>query len=208
MNLMLDLMLWLAPFFVVSAGFCLSRVKKMRSQRYAFYAVILFIAFLIDLNSLKFSNYRLDIALVLSLTLIFSDFFWSINRTRNKVFYTISLVTGILIFSYIFRQWFISGPVHTSSLWESKVTSEHSRGNEKYRVREPLKRQRVQGRTFKLYKCLKHIPMEKYMGKFIIPQGYDKAQFRFRWWIKNGAVMVDIIGDSDTLWTLHGGTLE
>ncbi|NLL12666.1 MAG: hypothetical protein GX267_04610 [Fibrobacter sp.] len=203
----MNLMLWLAPFFVVSLGFFLSRVKRLRPQRYVFYAVILFIAFLIDLNSLKFSNYRLDIALFLFVTLVFSELFWSIKRSRNKIFNTISLVTGILIFSYLFRQWFISGPVHVCSLWESQVVSEHSRGDIKYRVREPLKNS-DQARTFKLYKCLKYIPMEKFMGKFTIPQGYDRAQFRFRWYKKNGAVMVDIIGDSDTLWTLQGGILE
>jgi len=207
MKFMMDLILWLAPFFAVFAGLGLSRIKKMRSQRYLFYAVILFIAFLIDLNSLKFSNFRLDIALSLSVTLILSEFFWSINRSRNKVFFTISLVTGILIFSYLFRQWFISGPVNVCSLWESKVVSEHSIGNVKYKVREPLKKN-DQGRTFILYKCLKYLPLEKFMEKFTTPQGYDRAQFRFRWHIKNGAIMADIIGDSDTLWTLQGVILE
>jgi hypothetical protein len=179
----------------------------MRSQRYIFYVVILFIAFLTDLNSLKFSNYRLDIALFLSVTLIFSEFFWSIIHFRNKFFFTISLVTGILVFGYILRLWFINGPDQICSFWKSQVVSEYSRCTEpgstdKYKIREQLKRQKCQDRTFKLYKCLKHVPMEKLMGKFRAPEGYENAQFSFRWYVKNGTVMVDLIGNSDTLWTL------
>lgn len=208
MNLLMDLVLWLAPIFVVSTGFFLSRVKKMRSQRYFFYAVILFLAFLIDLNSLKFSNYRIDIALFLSVTLVISEFFWGIIGSRNKVFRTISLVSGILVFSYVFRHWFVSGPLHICSLWESKVVSEYSGRNGRYHVREQLGKQGNQDRTFRLYKCLKNIPMEKFIGKFRTPDGYDRAQFNFRWYIKNGAVMVDIIGGSDTLWTLKEDFLE
>ncbi len=208
MNLMVDLVLWLTPFFAVFAGLFLSRVKKMRLQRYVLYGIILFIAFLVDLNSLKFSNYRLNIALFLSVTLIFSELFWSINRSRNKVFRKISLIVGILIFGYVFRQWFISGPVHTCSLWESQVVSEYSIRDDIYKVREQAKKQEAYGRTFKLNKCLKYVPMEKYLSKFTIPEGYDRAQFSFRWYIKKGTVMVDLIGDSDTLWTLQGGILE
>ncbi len=198
--------MWLAPFLVVSTGFCFSRIKKMRSLRYVSYAVILFIAFLTDLNSLKFSNYRLDIALFLSVTLIFSEFFWSIIRFRNKVFIAISLVTGILVFGYIFRLWFINGPDQICSFWKSQVVSEYSRSTDpgstaKYKIREQVKRQKGD-RTFKLYKCLKHVPMEKLLGKFRAPEGYGNAQFSFRWYVKNGTVMVDLIGDSDTLWTL------
>ena len=97
MKIVMDLMLWLAPFFLVSGGFCLSRFKKMRFQRYVFYAVILCVAFLIDLNSLKFSNHWLNVTWFLSLTLIFSEIFWSVNRFKNRLFYSISLVMGILI---------------------------------------------------------------------------------------------------------------
>ncbi len=208
MNLMVDLILWMAPFIVVLAGLGLSRIKAMRSQRYVFYAVILFIAFLIDLNSLKFSNFRLDIALSLSVTLIVSEFFWRMVRSRNKVFFTTSLVIGILIFGYQFRQWIISGPVNASYLWESQVASEHSTKDAKYKLIEPFKMKYANGRTFKLYKCLKYLPMEKFMEKYTTPQGYERAEFSFRWYIKNGAVMVDIIGNSDTLWTLKEGILE
>lgn len=208
MKIVMDLMLWLAPFFLVSGGFCLSRFKKMRFQRYVFYAVILCVAFLIDLNSLKFSNHWLNVTWFLSLTLIFSEIFWSVNRFKNRLFYLISLVMGILIFSYTFRQWLIRGPGQVSSLWESKVVSEHSRGDDRYRIREEIKDQKTHDKTFKLYKCLRFMPMEKYKDKFKIPDGYDRAQFRFRWHVRNGAVMVDIIGDYDVLWTLLGETVE
>ena len=88
------------------------------------------------------------------------------------------------------------------------MVSEHSRGDDRYRIREEIKDQKTHDKTFKLYKCLRFMPMEKYKDKFKIPDGYDRAQFRFRWHVRNGAVMVDIIGDYDVLWTLLGETVE
>lgn len=203
-----DLMLWLAPVIVVSGGICLSHVKKMKLLRYIIYGAVFFTAFLIDLNSLKFSDYRLDIALFLSVTLVFSEIFWNLIRSANKTVAMLSLFAAILLFAFVYKQWAILGPAKVRTLWESPVVSEFTRGADGYKIRESVSGQRINARTLKLYKCMRHTPLEKFKGKFRVPEGYYNAQFRFRWYVKKGVINVELIGDSDILWTLHDGNLE
>ncbi len=168
----------------------------------------MFTAFLIDLNSLKFSDYRLNIILFLSVTLVFSEIFWKLIRSAKKSIATISLITGILLFTFAYKQWVLLGPAKFSTIWESPVVSEFTRGADRYKVRELVSGQSNNDRTFKLYKCMRSMPLERFKGKFRVPEGYNNAQFRFRWYIKMGVINVELIGDSDTLWTLHDGNLE
>lgn len=197
-----EFVLWLAPVFIVAGGLFLSNLKKIRTLRYVFYSLVLFTAFLIDLNNVIFSNYKLNMILFLVVSLFFSEFFWKMLRSKKRILVILSVISGLLLFAFEYKDWVFTGPTHFRVLWESPVVSEYKKENEIYKLRESVKSACDKSRIFKLYKCTGFLTLEKYKDQFKVPEGYRNAQFHFRWHHKASGVSVDLIGESDTLWTL------
>jgi hypothetical protein len=199
-----QMLLWMTPFFMLGIGFLTSMVKRFRLTRYGIYCIILLIAFLFDLQSKSFCNDKFDLVFTQFVVWVFADFFWRIIRRKNRVVRIIGLTAGLLLFFWNYHEWIFVGPVSLNRLWNAQVVAEKSAKKTVYYVKR-----RCQARFRKEPVCnlvfLKQVTpafLEQRIDLFTIPEGYETAQLTFIWQQVEELQTVQVVGNSDTLWTL------
>ena len=202
----LHFIVWIVPFLLMGAGFFTSKFKKFRFARLCVYVVILFLAFLLDLQSTSFVSDAADVLFSQIILITFSDILWRILRGRVKVIRIATAVTGLLLFGWWYKDWITDGPALLHLRWSTRIIERHVGAKGKYHIKEEITRKRNEEpvREFVLYKGRFAQLLEQECSSYIIPDGYEKADFFFSWREVKQEDEVQIVGDKDTLWTLSG----
>jgi hypothetical protein len=196
--------IWLLPCIVVAAAFFTSGIKRFRFGRLGIYFVVLFSAFLLDLQSLSFRVDRIDFALEMTVLFVIADFFWRGIRKRNTVFRIGVLALGLGFFCLKYIDWFFAGTASVDALKETMHLSTFKAHQKIFFVKEHLEFSLKKARSpnITLYRTFKVSPLEQQIDRFEVPEGYENTPLSFSWTTTPQSVSVQIIGDSDTLWTL------
>ena len=199
-----QILLWLTPFFMLGAGFLTSMVSRFRLNRYGIYALILFVAFLFDLQSKSFYNDKYDLIFAQLVVWVFADFFWRIIRRKNRYLRIGGFVVGLLLFSWNYHEWILVGPKSLNRLWNAQVLTEKNEKNTIYYVKRrcPIRFRGNSSCNLVLLKKVQPTFIEQRIDLYQMPEGYEKADINFQWQRIEELVTVQIIGDHDTLWTL------
>lgn len=197
-----DFLLWLSPLFTVFAGLLLFFFKKFKKIRIATCLVVLFVTFLFDLTSISFQSDYYDLMLLLLATLFVSEVFWNILRIKQKKIIVVFLVLGIAGFFLTFKEWINQGPVYVTESYNTSIISRYAKDDQNYILKENNKSNAYKTKTIKLYRLIKLFHLEQHRGTFQVPDSYLCASFKFKWRLADSGVMVDLVGNSDTLWTL------
>ena len=203
-NTFYQTLLWIAPLLMLLIGFFTSMVTRFRLARYGVYTVILFIAFLFDLQSKSFLNDKYDLLFSQFFVWVFSDFFWRVFRRKNRILRFTGLGIGLLLFVWNYYEWMLIGPAYLNRVWNAQVLTEKSEKQSLYyvKMRCPVKLGKKTTCNLILFK--KTVPqfLEQKIDQFKIPEGYETAVISFAWQRVEELVTVQVIGDRDTLWTL------
>ena len=203
-SMLYQTLLWLAPLLMVATGFGTSIITRFRLVRYGIYTLILFIAFLFDLQSKSFFNDKYDLLFSQFFVWVFADFFWRIFRRKNRILHFAGLGIGLLLFIFNYYEWLLIGPAFLNRVWNTRICTEKSEKQSDYFVKErrPVGLGEKTTRNLILYK--KSVPqfLEQKIDQFKIPEGYETAVLSFSWQRVEELVTVQVIGDHDTLWTL------
>lgn len=199
-----QLLLYSALPVIPVVGFVLARLKRYNRLRAAVFAVVLFAAFLFDLLSTSFCNDRFDTGLKLLVALALSELFFRLTRFKRKGLFITALLTGALVFFWINRGWITAGPQHAHELWQDHVLTQHSLSHKKYRIKKRTifvfcKR----SYDLVLFRQGKAALIERELNHYNLPEGYENADYSFAWKDRTHPLQVQIIGNTDTLWTLE-----
>jgi hypothetical protein len=198
MNTSMVVLKWLLPFFVIVLGFLLHNITWKRKIKFALYSVVIFSAFLCDLNKISFVNDAHDkIAGFAFMVIVFDCIFSFFKNKANKVRIVANSVV-MLIYLVLHLNWIFSGPNKNQTYWNSGIVSIHDYTTDSM----VLKEKKTKIRKFILSKRLRVRPFEKYVHSFAAPDGYYLAQFTYKWKQTAKGTMVDLYDDSTLIWTL------
>ena len=199
------LILWLCPLFTVVIAFFTSGIHSFRFRRYAIYLVVLFLAFLFDLQSLSFTSELGDILFAQCTLLMLADFFWRGIRMKNRILRFGALAIALVLFVVGHSDWIRGGPKRVYRFFNSKIvsSSEGKLAGYYVKTRGVLKVQNEEMDKIVLFKRGAFGILEQKLAEYRIPQGYEKAKFSFMWLRSQERIAVQITGDADTLWTLE-----
>lgn len=203
-NTLYQTLLWAAPLLMLAIGFITSKITRFRLARYGIYTLILFIAFLFDLQSKSFLNDKFDLLFSQFFVWVFSDFFWRVFRRKNRILHFAGLGIGLLLFIWNYYEWLLIGPAYLNSVWNTEIRTEKHEKRSLYFVKErrPAGLGETTTRNLILYKKVVPQFLEQKIDQFEIPEGYETAILSFAWQRVEELVTVQVIGDHDTLWTL------
>lgn len=199
-----EIILWLAPLFIIIAALFTSAIKKYTYQRYSIYFVMILSAFLLDLQSLSFPVDILDTLFSLIVLLIVADFFWRGIRLKHKLLKALSLLIGLILLVITYKTWVLEGPKTVKQHIFSKVL-EHSCPPVKgfhIKQRALLATDTTATSCLELYKKRTFSLLEQKLSTYAIAEGYENATFAFRWRFFEHRIAADVIADPDTIWTL------
>lgn len=196
--------LWLSPLFTISIAFITSGIKKYRFQRYWIYCVVLFTAFIFNLQSLSFSNEYYDILFSHVLLLILADFFWRGVKLKNIGLRIGAGIIGSILLVFCYKDWVRAGEEAVSRYYESIIVNRSGGSFSGYylKKRGVLKPDSIHYSHLEFYRLKTLHLLEQKLSDFYIPDGYEQARFSYNWDFQEGRIMVKVIGDNDTLWTL------
>ncbi len=199
-------LIWVTPILVLIAGFFASMIKQFRMGRYGIYLGVLFLAFILDLQSTSFKFDVLDFVFSQLVLLVLADFFWRVVRGKAVVLRVIGLITGCVLFGLTYKEWILKGPGPASMqhVQQSKRLSEYKAHNKIFFIKEDRSNNRKSGPvcTLNLLKSGQLSITEQRIDHFEVPFGYENTVFSFAWTTTTESISVQIIGDTDTLWTL------
>ncbi len=199
------IVLWLSPLALIAAGYFTSRIRRFQWTRFCLVCLVLFLAFLFDLQSLSFSSEAADLALSFAVLLALSDLIWRVARKKNRIVRAAAVVTGVTLFAAAYHAWFLSGPRFA----EARISAEclaRQKGKKEYVIRKRIFHGvwKADSTKLVLYRRRLGSLLEQRCSYYTIPEGYENASFSFAWSRTESAGVVRIIGDADTLWTLTG----
>ncbi|MBN1759864.1 MAG: hypothetical protein JW863_16170 [Chitinispirillaceae bacterium] len=199
-----QMLLWLTPVLMLAVGFLSSMVTRFRFTRYGIYCLILFIAFLFDLQSKSFFNDRYDLIFTQLLVWVFADFFWRMVRRKNRILRIAGLVIGLVVFVWNYYEWIIVGPASLNRLWNAQVLTEKNAKKTVYFVKKrcPVRFRKESTCNLVLLKRVVPSFLEQRIDLFQVPEGYEAANLTFVWQRIEELETVQVIGNNDTLWTL------
>jgi hypothetical protein len=197
-----SLIIWICPFFTIISAFFTSKIKQFQNQRYTFYFIVLFIIFLLNLQTISFTNDIIDLIFTQIVLLVVADFFWRSIFMKSTFFRNSMLIIAILLLAVTYRNWTLGGPKRVGGYYTTSIVT-HSTGQYKgYYVKQRQSIMKSNSSSMELYKERMVAILEKKLSSYTIPEGYRNSTFTFKWHIFNHRIAVCIIGDKDTLWTL------
>ena len=204
-----QIFLWASPVLLLPAGFYLSRLKLLRTQRNYLYAIIIFGAFFLNLTGISFKNDYLDKALYLSVALILLEIFWLLFydiRQRRKILFRFFSIIALALFITGFWKWFSVGPTNFERFWATGICGVFQNKSASYSIKESDNCSIFHpARLIDLTKSVKWSPFEKRINSYQTPEGYYNTPFDYQWSKTYQGVRVDIKDKADTLWTLGEG---
>jgi hypothetical protein len=132
----LHFVIWFAPFLVIGIGFATSMIRSQRFIRLGVYVLVLFSAFLLDLQATSFYYDKLDIMFSQVTLLVLADFFWRGVRLKFKLIRFGALAAGIAFFAWTYSGWILNGPGMIHLKWEKKDIAFHAGNNGKYYIKD------------------------------------------------------------------------
>lgn len=199
-----ELLLYLALPVIPVVGFLLARLRRFNRLRAAVFAVVLFVAFLFDLLSTSFCNDPFDTGLKLLVALSLSELYFRFTRFKRKGLFVTAVLTGALVFFWVNRGWITTGPERAHELWQDRVVTQHALPHKEYRIKKRTifafcKR----SYALVLFRQGRAALVERELNQYNLPQGYEDADYSFTWKDRMHPLQVQIIGNTDTLWTFE-----
>jgi hypothetical protein len=203
----MNLFLWSLPLLMLLLSFISFKLNILKGVRYKFYTLVLFIAFLFDLMHLSFSNDILDTVRFLLVTFIIADILWNVTRMRKVFFKSAAVISGLIVFSWVYLSWVVDGPGKVFYHWKDKTISSYTNHkNRLYVLKEKFDTgARSVKRNFTLFKVKKVNILEEEVRTYTLPEGYVNSDFSFKWSNTDNVVRLDLINGKDTIWTLGEG---
>lgn len=199
----MNVLIWLLPLVILFLSFLSFRLNAFKSLRYKIYALVLFIAFLLDLTHLSFTNDFIDTVRYLLVTLITGDLTWNVIRIRKPVLRGIAVILGLVAFGWAYFSWAIDGPDKNRNHWSRHVVSSYvNNKNRKYLLKDCLESVSSEKRVLSLFKIKKVKFLEEELRAYEVPTGYEKLNFNYKWSNTLSGVRLDLINGKDTVWTL------
>lgn len=176
-------------------------------MRYKIYTLVLFVAFLFDLMHISFSNDIIDTVRFLFVTFIIADIFWNVTRMRKVFFRSTAVISGLIVFSWVYLSWTVDGPDKVfNHLKDKNISSYTNNKNRQYVLKEQFETGiRSVKRVFTLTKIKKVNILEEEVRAYNLPEGYVNSDFSFKWASTDSGVRLDLISGRDTIWTLGEG---
>lgn len=190
---MIKLLLWSVPLLIIPASYIMYRSMPFRRPRYYLYAIVLAIAFFLNLFHVSFINDLVDKTEYFLVYFIVAEFFWFSLRIKKKKVFLVVLFCALGVYGFQHWRWIAAGPVNGLKLWKPDVASIYRRGEVGYRIKDQDLFDRIHPvRVLTLCKQLGRLPFEKQVGFFRTPDGYAQAQFFYKWSDTNQGVRLDI----------------
>ncbi|NLE01200.1 MAG: hypothetical protein GX640_15140 [Fibrobacter sp.] len=197
---------WGLPLLLIPVSFLTYRMKNKKKKRYLVYIFILFVAFIFNLTGISFKVDFLDSTLYLVVSFIICEFCWSITRIKNRPLVTLFVICGVILFGAAYKDWLVGGPQKNNSLRATTIKDRYIIRENVYTVKERNTfTAKGMTKTIALYRDITKHPFETRIGEYVLPEGYFKAQIRYHWTRTPRGVKLNLIGDSDTLWSLGDG---
>lgn len=198
------IIIWSTPICMVLGGFFTSAIKAHRYFRCLTYLVILFWAFLFNLQSTSFKNDVADFAFSQAVLLVCADLFWRMVRRRNRLIRISGVVLGCTCMGLMYGNWIIDGPSSIMQVKRECRLSERKVSAKIYFVKNEWSPRHKKGEpgALLLLKSSALSPIEQRLDRFVLPQGYEAARLSFSWDSGGVPISVQVVGDNDTLWTL------
>ncbi len=203
----MNLFLWFLPLLALLLSFISFKLNILKGVRYKFYTLVLFIVFLFDLMHFSFSNDIIDTVRFLLVTFIIADILWNVTRMRKVFFRSAAVISGLVVFSWVYLSWAVDGPNKVFDHWKDKTISSYTNHkNRQYVLKEKFETgARSVKRIFTLFKVKKVNILEEEVRTYTIPEGYVNAEFSYKWSNTDNGVRLDLINGRDTIWTLGEG---
>jgi hypothetical protein len=195
--------IWLIPFFLPVVGFGLAKIPFLKKTRIVIDIIILFIAFMLDLQNNAFKSELYGILFGFIVVAIILKFSWSALKLKVKLFRYVILISGLVIFIAKYGEWMVTS-ADTVYSWHFPVSVQTHSGNASIsEIREyKMVRQKKQLRIFKLVDGKKNSIIMRKLDSFTVPKGYENSPFKYRWFHDQTGINAALIGGEDTLWTL------
>jgi hypothetical protein len=198
-----SLYIWLVPFFIPLAGFFLAKIPFLRKTRIVIDVALFFGAFLLDLTNYSLKPEILSISFGFLLMAIIFKISWSALKMKVKAFGYIVFTAGFIILFAKYGEWMINSPDVVRSWYFPAAVDKHCRDDYLFELRDyRMNREGKSYRDLKLVGSEKNSLFLKKMDSFTVPNDYINSPFKFRWNLDPTGMLVYLIGDSDTLWTL------
>lgn len=198
-----DVVLWISPFILLSAGFFTAGIRRFRFGRIGLYVLIFLAAFILDLQATSFKTDVMDSIFSLIVLLMLSDLFWRIVRLKTRVLRFAGILVGLILFITFYHDWITDGPEGLTRKHSAEVIANHQNGKQKFYLKKKyVKNDTLTEQAYVLFKERGFHLLEQYCNRYSLPEGYENAEVSFKWINKGKITEVRIIGDKDTLWTL------
>ena len=205
-----SILLWAAPFPVVSVAYLFFRFLPFRRARYIGYGVVLAAAFFQNLFRCSFHNSLFDTILLLVVNFIAAEFFWNLLRLKKLKLFLVLMILTLCIYGLEFKRWIASGPEHGWELWKDTVDSTYRADSVLYTLRERklfYVNWKRPPRLLILSKQIGSSPFEREISWHETPPGFDETDFIYVWSTTPQGARLDlhIPGFDRQIWTMGEG---
>jgi hypothetical protein len=196
---------WFIMALIAPVGFVIGRWVPYRRARYAFYALALPAAFIMDLNKAAFRSDALNLLLYALILAAISEAFCVCVRKKSRLLLcgALAALTPVFLYVYAAALLIVPLPCHEN---RNELVDEYSAcpaGTYVLTKRlsfDPFNPAQV----YVLSRDVRRTPLKKQVDKYPAPEGYIEAKFTPRWECKeDGKAKVHLYIDGYTLWSLE-----
>jgi len=196
---------WFLLLVIMSLGFIVDRFAPYKRGRYFFYAALLLMMFIFDLNKVSFRSDVVNAIMYLSAMVIIVELVLICVRKKSKLLLGGAFVLFVPVFLYLYAALLLIVPLPCHDRGDGVVGTYEACGGKRYVLTkrlsfDPMKPARVYG----LNREIRNTPLKKQVDKFTAPNGYIEAVFSPLWHcLSDGRATAELVVDGYTLWTLE-----
>ncbi|MDR0306402.1 MAG: hypothetical protein LBI42_06135 [Chitinispirillales bacterium] len=194
---------WILPIAVIVLGFIFNRWVPLRKVRYSLYAVILFTAFIFDLNKIAFASDTVNSLSYLTILIALSEIVWICEAKKNRLLLGGALIVFAPLFIYVYTAAMVilPFPCHSS---KNAVVDRFSCGSTAYVLRKrPSLDIFEPGHIYILCRAKGVGLFEKRVDRYTTPQGYYSACISPKHQCMADGIKIDLYVDNNyVLWSL------
>ena len=202
--MVVHLLLWLIPILIIPFTFYTARYIPLRAPRFVAYVILLVAALVVGLNKLQLSNNVADRICDFTILFMVGEMFWAFNKFKSKKVFNFLLVIFLMCYGAFIFKWIIAGPQGIMQYWGVNVIDSREMKSGGYEIKV-TDHKISHKRTFVLLKKVKYPFLEKRVDKWATIPGYYKSEFSYKWSNTPQGVRVDLVADSNTIWTIGEG---
>ncbi len=191
------------PFVLIPLSYLLFRWNRFKNERVYIYLLILFSAFLFDLMSISFRNQLFGLLFNFAVFVTLAQMIWVILRLKGRI---VPLVLSSIAFSsylLITIFWLVTAQPPESRMTTRQI-DRYRAGEITYTLSRRLSR-KVGGYpayVFSLNRLIPATPFKKHLDSYVTPEGYFNSEYSVNWRETSEGVLLDLVADEDTLWSL------